>query len=140
MDTAFEDLEQWQHAHADSLGLADPESRHALWFDYCLLQVYDLLSLYFCCDGYANDAEGTMRAVRLSGVPLSRRGEREAEIAIVPVGPNVVQLDPYPFDISPLPIAVVARMMTPEPGAAELQVREAYYRASRQALAWEITS
>jgi hypothetical protein len=48
-------LETQQDAEKKSLGLENPTFENDLWFNYRALQIYDLLSLYFCCDGYADD-------------------------------------------------------------------------------------
>ena len=42
-----------------------------MWVNYRIFQVFDLLSLYFCCDGY--EADGSMKAVRITPVPGSLR-------------------------------------------------------------------
>ncbi len=130
-----EALEAEQRDAQQALGLAEPEGQAALWLNYRLLQVFDLLSLYFCCDGY--DGEQLVDE-RIGPVPVDRRGEREVELQLQPVGPNRVQVTPYPFDCSPLPIAVTGRVMAPTAGASADEGREGYYRATRTVLSWEL--
>jgi hypothetical protein len=136
IDRAFGDLEPWQIEIASALGLDDPAKRRAFWTNYCILQVFDLLSLYFCLDGY----EGKQLAeTRLVGIPTGYAGDAVADIRIVPVGENGVRMDPYPFDAPFRPVAP-ARILEPAPVASEAEGREAFYRAPREALEWEITA
>jgi Protein of unknown function (DUF3891) len=61
------------------------------WTSYALLQVYDVISLYF---GLADVETGTPGACE--GVPTAVGGE-PVRIAIEPLGPWRVRFDPYPF-------------------------------------------
>jgi hypothetical protein len=61
------------------------------WTSYALLQVFDVVSLYF---GLANVETGTPGACE--GVPTAE-GEDPVRIAIEPLGPWRVRFDPYPF-------------------------------------------
>jgi hypothetical protein len=74
------------------------------WRNYALLQVVDVVSLY--C-GLANLDVGTEGAVE--GVPTAD-GE-PARIAIEPLGPWRVRLDPYPLLESPTPLTLVRRLV-----------------------------
>jgi hypothetical protein len=133
--TTVEAFEAEQRREREALGLAGGEDAAALWFNFRLLQVFDLLSLYFCCDGYAGEA---MVEERIGPVPVRPGGEEAVELQLLPVGPNAVRLTPYPFDCSPLPIAVAGRVMAPEPSVSAAEGREAYYRATRTVLSWEL--
>jgi hypothetical protein len=64
------------------------------WDDYRLLQVYDLLSLYFCL----RDLEGG-EAAEVAGYALE------------PVGPWRVRIDPYPFVDEPAHFALRRRLV-----------------------------
>jgi hypothetical protein len=61
------------------------------WTSYALLQVFDVVSLYF---GLANVESGVAGACE--GVPTAEGGD-PARIAIEPLGPWRVRFDPYPF-------------------------------------------
>jgi hypothetical protein len=61
------------------------------WTSYALLQVFDVVSLYF---GLANVEVGDAGACE--GVPTADGGD-PVRIAIEPLGPWRVRLDPYPF-------------------------------------------
>jgi Protein of unknown function (DUF3891) len=135
MNRAFDDLEPWQREIATSLGLDEPSNRRAFWTNYCMLQVFDLLSLYFCLDGYQGEslAETTLR-----GIPMAYEGDAVADVRIVPVGESRVRMDPFPFD-TPFRQVAPARILDPLPVASEAEGREAFYRAPRRALEWEIS-
>jgi hypothetical protein len=134
MERAFDAFEPWQQAQAETLGLTEPGKRQAFWTNYCMLQVFDLLSLYFCLDGYDGDA---LTETTLVGIPCDHRGEKAADLHILPAGDGSVRMDPYPFD-GPLHVIAPARIMAPVAVASEAEGREAFYRAPRLTLEWEI--
>jgi hypothetical protein len=83
------------------LGVAEGER----WTNYRLLQVYDRLSLYFCLrDVEAGENE------TLEPVPRDYAGA-ETALAIEPVGPWRVRIDPYPFAQSPASFRLVRRVL-----------------------------
>jgi hypothetical protein len=106
--------------------------------NYRIFQVFDLLSLYFCCDGY--EADGSMKAVRITPVPTAYDSENEVELHIIPSDSQSVRIDPYPFDVSPLNIAVIGRVMSGDPGKSEAASRLAFHKADRRLLSWEVMS
>ena len=133
METAFADLEESVRGHLDAL---DAGAREDLWFNYRLLQVYDLLSLYVCCDGYT---DGDLRPSALTGVPIARGEPGETEMQIVPTASSTIRIEPYPFDVAPLTVSTMARRMAPVAATSEAEVREEYYRAPRELLSWRFT-
>jgi hypothetical protein len=136
VDAAFEDLEGWQRETAEQLGLAAPAAREAFWHNYSVLQVFDLLSLHFCCDGYDGHE---MQEVTLERVPAMYGSDRIVEVHLVPTGPGSLRMTPYPFDMVPLQVSVMARQMTPLVDEPDLVAREAYHRAPRHPLTWDLT-
>lgn len=74
----------------------------AIWRNYKLLQVWDRLSLQFCWRGCASGA--------IAPAPL-RAGEPDAALVCEGDGEHTLRLSPYPFDRSPLPLAVPARLV-----------------------------
>ena len=74
------------------------------WTNYALLQVFDVVSLYF---GLADVEVGT--AGGAEDVPTAD-GE-PTRIAIAPLGPWRVRFDPYPFVESPTPLTLVRRLV-----------------------------
>jgi hypothetical protein len=105
-------------------------------FNFRALQIFDLLSLYFCCDGYADDEQ--FKEDLIAPVPLSYASKEEVELRILPTGAKSVKFTPYPFDISPLKVAVRARLLAPAQFASEEEGMIAYHKAPRQLLIFEI--
>lgn len=132
------DLETKQEEEKKKLGATDPKFASELWFNYRMLQVYDLLSLYFCCDGYA--AEEQFKEDRLAPVPISYDSKEEVELRIAPAGVNAVKFFPYPFDVSPLRVSMRARIIPPHGFASAAECSEAYHKAPRHFLSFEISS
>ena len=135
VQNALDDLKGWQCETAQTLGLDDPATRRAVWHNYQMLQVFDLLSLHFCCDGY--DGEQLRPAV-LEGVPVAADSDERAEITIEPLGQDRVRFSPFPFDTAPLEVAVMARKMAPHRDLPAEEVQVAYYKGARQPLSWEL--
>ena len=81
--------EAWQErqrATLDTKGVAT---------NYRLMQVWDLLGLYFCCQAPYED--------HIESVPVSYAGEDGdgVRVHMRPAGPNRVEFRPYPFDVRP---------------------------------------
>jgi hypothetical protein len=100
------------------------------------LQIYDLLSLYFCCDGYAT--EDTFKEYKIAPVRVSYDSDETVELRILPNG-NAVRFDPYPFDTSPLEVSVRARVVKPAANQSEEAGLEAYQKAPRRIINFQIT-
>lgn len=66
-----------------------------VWTNYRLLQVWDLLGLYFGCQEPYED--------HVEPVPTSYAGADDdgVRMTLKPVGPRRVAFDPYPFDVRP---------------------------------------
>jgi hypothetical protein len=75
------------------------------WTSYALLQVFDVVSLYF---GLANVEVGAPGACE--GVPTGDGGD-PVRIAIEPLGPWRVRLDPYPFVADTVPLSMRRRVL-----------------------------
>jgi hypothetical protein len=101
------------------------------------LQIFDLLSLYFCCDGYASEKE--FKEYAIAPIRIAYDSNEEAELKITPSGPGSVMMTPYPFDESPLQFSVRARLMTPAKGQSAEAGLEAYQKAPRQLLTFEVS-
>ena len=89
-----------QAALVKQLGAGDAER----WTNYRLLQVFDVVSLYF---GLADVEAGTDSAVE--GVPTAAAAR--TRIAIAPLGPWRVRFDPFPFRESPAAFTLVRRLV-----------------------------
>jgi hypothetical protein len=81
--------EAWQKRTSASL------DAKGAWTNYRLMQVWDLLGLYFCCQEPYEDF--------VEPVPVSYEGAADDGVAMTmrPAGPRRVAFDPYPFDVRP---------------------------------------
>jgi hypothetical protein len=78
---------------------------HTLWTNYRLLQVWDLLGLYFTCtDPYDHAVEPV--PTEYDGQPLS--GLR---MSLHPLNDRHVVMDPYPLDVRPLELRIPFRRL-----------------------------
>ncbi len=132
----LEELEDRQRRDKSSLAAADPRFEDELWVNYRLLQVFDLLSLYFCCDGYG---ERGFEEERLAPIPAGYAPDDAVELRLTPNADGSVKMAPYPFDASPLRVSLRARRMQPGRYASEADCREAYYKTPAELLRFEIT-
>ncbi|HZT08562.1 MAG TPA: DUF3891 family protein [Chloroflexota bacterium] len=135
-EAAFADLEPWQRAVWEDLGLDAPKAREAFWHNYRLLQVFDLLSLYFCRDGVR---DGKLQEVVYERVPVRVGSDEVVELQLTPTGPASLRMAPYPLDADAVTVAIMTRVITPAPDAPEPVARERYYQARRVPLVCEIT-
>jgi hypothetical protein len=134
---AKKQLEAQQEQFKKELSAKRPDFAGELEYNYRALQVFDLLSLYFCCDGHTADDE--FKEYKIAPVRVSYDSDETVELHLVPGGANSVRFDPYPFDISPIKISVRARMMTLESGKSASAGLEAYQKAPRQLLTFEMS-
>ena len=109
-----------------------------LAYNYMALQVFDLLSLYFCCDGYAN--ENDFKEYKIAPVRVSYDSNESVTLTIKPNGPGSVIFDPYPFDISPLKVSARARIVAPPQEKSEAACVDAYHKAARELLTFQISA
>ena len=72
-----------------------PLDANGVWTNYRLMQVWDLLGLYFCCQEPVED--------HVEPVPTGYDGARDDGVTLTmkPAGANRVAFDPYPFDVRP---------------------------------------
>jgi hypothetical protein len=137
IEDAFRDLEDWQRGWADQLGLDDPRVLAGFWHNYRCLQVFDILSLYVCWDGYDGDR---LMEVTVNKVPVRYGSDEAVDLQLVPNGADSVRITPYPFDLSPLPISVMTRPMTPLVDQPQEVTQEAFYKARRLPLTYQLSS
>ena len=81
--------EAWQEKQRKTL------DAKGVWTNYRLMQVWDLLGLYFCCQEPYDD--------HVEPVPVSYAGadDEGARMTMKAAGPRRVAFDPYPFDVRP---------------------------------------
>ncbi|MFQ5682338.1 MAG: DUF3891 family protein [Candidatus Binatia bacterium] len=134
--SVMKELESRQEKEKTSLGKANPRFEEALWVNYRLLQIYDLLSLYFCCDGHT---EYGLKESMIAPVPVTYDTQEETELHILPVDSHSVKIQPYPFDVSPVIVSVRIRTIPAGTPTSQEAGREAFYKAPRSLLNFEIT-
>jgi hypothetical protein len=129
-------LEGKQDEYKKDLAANHPGFENELNYNYRALQIFDLLSLYFCCDGYAS--EDQFKEYKIAPVMVAYDRREQVELRLLPNGVNSVRFDPYPFDIAPLKVSVRARVMTIQAGLNEEAGLAAYQKAPRQMLQFEL--
>jgi hypothetical protein len=94
------------------------------------MQVWDVLALYFCCeDPYEEYIEP---------VPTSYVEEKGVRLTIRPVGPGKVKFDPYPFDVRPLQIQLLARRLRKTSYESDSEFQRAYFGAELELCRFEL--
>lgn len=101
-----------------------------VWTNYRLMQVWDLLGLYFCCQDPSEDY--------VEPVP-ARYGNGEGVVmSMKPVGPRRVAFDPYPFDVRPCRIQLGFRRL-PTTSFPDVETfRRAYFQAELELMQFEL--
>ena len=93
-----------------------------LWTNYRLLQVWDLLGLYFCCQDPYEDY--------IEPVPVGYADDKPGlRLGLHPLGAEKVAFDPFPFDCRPCRVQLMYRRLpqTKYPDLASF--RRAYFQA-----------
>lgn len=100
--------------------------------NYHLLQVWDLLGLYFCCQEPCDDY--------IEPVPLGYDGNKEntVRLAMHPLAPRRVAFEPYPFGGRPCDIQLAYRRL-PRTTYPDLDAfRRAYFQATVEVMNFEL--
>lgn len=95
-----------------------------VWTNYRLLQVWDLLGLYFCCQDPYDD--------HIEPVPVAYNGADRTHgvrLNMTPKDLRTVAFDPYPFDIRPLNVQLAFRRMPQRSYPDQDAFRRAYFQA-----------
>jgi hypothetical protein len=123
LSTDIEDLVARNHAEQDAA--AATLDRQKLTINYILLQVWDLLSLYVCCNEH-------LKELSIEPVPTSYTGEHSVCIRLAPVAPMRIKVDPYPFDRPSLEVAMVYRRLARQVFKDESAFQRAYFEAPQK--------
>lgn len=123
-----------------------------IWFNYRMMQVFDRLSLFFCCNfdimkaqaqsSYSEDDRDYGRAfygTTVKPTPV-RFGEEDGELRIQVVDKNRVKIDPYPFDEAPLKVAVLGRLIARKAYETREELCEVYSRQPRELFEFTLLS
>ena len=119
-------------------------SKDFIWFNYRMMQVFDRLSLFFCCNydletattsesqsqGDKDYGRAFYRSI-IDSTPV-RFGQEDIELALRPVGKTRLVVDPYPFDVSPLKVTVRGRRLPRRPFRSQEEFQETYTRQTRE--------
>jgi hypothetical protein len=132
----IEKMESGQRAIAAEMGLNDTTDKQLVWFNYRLLQLFDLLSLYLCCDGYA---DGRLAEATIGPIPVAFGSDREVDIRVIPGDDNSLRMDPYPFDRENMKVSVMGRIVPRLADHAEAECQAEYRRSPRQSQTWTVT-
>jgi hypothetical protein len=91
--------------------------------NFSLLQVWDLLSLWLCCNQ-------TLKEITVEPVPTDYGAGETAAVQFKPIDTNTIVVDPFPFDQVSLPLNVVYRRLPKDTFQNERAFQEAMFGAS----------
>lgn len=114
-------LARTEAAQAEALRTVDAA---AFAFNYHLLQVWDVLSLWLCM--------GEPKATTIAPVPVDRAGVDRRALTLTPGADDTIHIDPYPFATRDLSVAYVFRRLDTAQYADQAAFRAAWFGASPQ--------
>jgi hypothetical protein len=135
---AKKELETKQQEIKRQITIHRADFENELSYNYMVLQIFDLLSLYFCCDGYASDTD--FKEYAIAPVRVSYDSNQTVRLTIKPNGAGSVIMDPYPFDVSPVTFSARARIVAPPKEKSEAACVDAYHKADRRLLTFEVSA
>jgi hypothetical protein len=98
--------------------------------NYLLLQIWDLLGLYFCCQEPCEDA--------IEPVPTRYDEAGGVRLTMTPVASRQVRFDPYPFNQHPLHVQIGC-LRLPTSSYSDVEAfHRAYFQAPRELLEFEL--
>lgn len=104
-----------------------------LWRNFTYIEVFDQMGQYVC-NRYPFDSttrtNGPSAAMSDVHVP-TRPGEPETRLTFRPLDGGRARVEPYPFDIDPLPVSFPARLLPRRRFVDRGDFLEAFYRAER---------
>jgi hypothetical protein len=114
--------------HARQLLKADAD---AVWTNYHLLQVWDLLGLYFTCQEPGNDY--------IDPVPMGYGKNRtRTAMSMRAIGNGKIGFDPYPFDRPSLKVQIACKRLPQSSFPDQASYRRAYFQAPNELLEYEL--
>jgi hypothetical protein len=107
--------------------------RDELWQNYRLMQIWDLLGLYFCCQDPYED--------HIEPVPVRYGAGKNAgtKMTMKPLGEGRVAFDPYPFDVRPCRIQLGFKRLPAASFPSVEAFRRAYFQADIELMAFELS-
>jgi hypothetical protein len=100
--------------------------------NYHLLQVWDVLGLYFSCQAPFEEY--------VEPVPIAygANGDETVRLELTPHGDWEVAFAPYPFDRRPLDVQIVYKVLPPDPFASLADFRRAYFQAETKVMTYTL--
>jgi Protein of unknown function (DUF3891) len=96
-----------------------------LAINYNLLQVWDMMSLYIC-------STEVLKPDRIEPVPIGYSDGKGLPLRLTPVEPQVIALDPYPFDQPSLTTNLIFRRLTQTKFADSAELQSVYFKTAPQ--------
>ena len=102
------------------------------WTNYRLMQVWDLLGLFFCCQEPYED--------HIEPVPTGYgKGDSDGvRLAMKPLGSRKVLFDPFPFDVRPCHVQLSIKRLPSRTFPDAASFRRAYFQADTEVLDFEL--
>lgn len=138
VQNAKKEFEAQQETMKKSLAANNPKFESEIAYNYMALQIFDLLSLYFCCDGYT--ADNQFKEYGIAPVRLSYDSDETVRLSIRPNGSGSAIIDPFPFDVSPVQFSARARIVAPPKEKSEAACVDAYNKAARELLKFQVSA
>jgi hypothetical protein len=113
-----------------------------LWTNFKLMEVYDQMG-QFVCNRYPFDSTQRKNGptARMSDVPVpTRPGEADVVLAFTVRDKRCATVEPYPFDIDPLPVSFQGRLIPNRHFQHQEDFLREYYRAERLAIDYSLAS
>jgi len=108
-------------------------SDEQVWTNYEYMEIFDVLA-QFVCNRYPLNSQarklGPTNTLNDLDVP-TKHGKPTTKIKIDTVSKNKAILDPYPFDVDPLPFSFTARLVPNRPYKDGEEFLGEFYRAER---------
>jgi hypothetical protein len=101
-----------------------------VWINYRLMQIWDLLGLYFCCHELCEDF--------VEPVPLDYSDKEGIRLTLKPAGEGRVRFEPYPFTTRPCHVQLAFRRL-PKTTFENIEAfHRAYFQAENELMHFEL--
>ena len=117
-----EDWQEMERAACDS---------GELWTNYRLMQVWDLLGLYFGCQDPYEDY--------IEPVPTSYSDKNGVRLTMKPAGPGRVMFEPYPFNVRPCRVQLAFKRLSQGSFEDLEEFQRAYFQSENELLQFELS-
>lgn len=101
-----------------------------VWINYRLLQVWDLLGLYFCCQEPYDDY--------IEPVPTGYSDPKGVRLSMKPLGDRQVKFEPYPFATRPCRVQLAFKRLPRSSFKNSEEFHRAYFQAENDVMRFEL--